>query len=149
LILFAVLVACGGGGGSSTAPPAIQITVSQGVPASLFPNNAADNWPLQTAQFTATVANGSSSAVTWSVAPLSAGMIDGNGLYTTPTVAAGLPTSAIITARSVADGSKSALVFETINAATVPTPMGQPYTIYVYAFEHNTQKSVPVTLAVQ
>ena len=119
------------------------------MPASLFPNNAGDNWPLQTAQFTATVANTNNNAVTWSVAPLSAGTIDANGLYTAPTVADGLPTSAIITARSVADGSKSALAIETINPVTVPSAMGQPYTIYVYASEGNTQKSVPVALAVQ
>ena len=75
-------------------------------------------------------------------------MIDANGVYTAPTVATGLPTSVAITATSVADPTKFGQATETLNAATIPTPIGQPYTIYVYAFESNTL-NVPVTLAVQ
>jgi hypothetical protein len=77
------------------------------------------------------------------------GTIDANGLYTAPTVAAGLPTNVVITATSVADSTKFGQATETLNAATIPTPVGQPYTIYVYAFEGNTTNSVPATLVVQ
>ena len=150
LALLGLLVACGGGGGgNSVPPPAILVTVSPGVPASLFPNDAADNWPLQTAQFTATVSNTNNTAVTWAVVPPNLGTIDANGLYTAPTVAAGLPTSVAITATSVADPTKFGQATETLNAATIPTPIGQPYTIYVYAFEGNTTNNIPVTLAVE
>ena len=148
LALLGLLVACGGGGGNSAPPPAVLVTVSPGVPASLFPNDAADNWPLQTAKFTATVANASNNAVTWAVTPSNLGTIDANGVYTAPTVAAGLPTSVAITATSVANPAQFGQATETLNAATIPTPIGQPYTIYVYAFE-GTTLNVPVTLAVQ
>jgi hypothetical protein len=144
LAILALLVACGGGGNGG--PPQVGVTVSAGVPASLFPNDAADNWPLQTAQFTATVTNTTNQAVTWKA---NVGTIDANGLYTAPTVAAGLPTSVAITATSVADPTKFGQATETLNAVTIPTPVGQPYTIYVYAFEGNTVNNVPVILAVQ
>jgi hypothetical protein len=152
LVLLGLLVACGGGGGGNGAPPPppeVGVTVSAGVPASLFPNDTADNWPLQTAQFTATVTNANNKAVTWAVSPPNLGTIDANGLYTAATVAAGLPTSVAITATSVADPTKFGQATETLNAATIPTPIGQPYAIYVYAFEGNTVNNVPVTLAVE
>ncbi len=149
LALLGLLVACGGGGGNSTSPPSILVTVSPGVPASLFPNNAADNWPLQTAQFTATVTNTSNDAVTWSVGPSNVGTIDANGLYTAPTATAGLPATVAIMATSVADPNRFGQATETLKPVTIPTPPGQPYTIYVYAGEGTTLNSVPVTLAVQ
>ncbi len=149
LALVGLLVACGGGGGSSAPPPAVQVMVGPGMPASLFPNDVADNWPLQTAQFTATVINANNNAVTWTVSPANTGTITASGLYTAPTVAAGLPASVAITATSVADPSKSGQATEMLNAATVPTPTGAPYAIYVYAFENNTSNVIPVTLAVQ
>lgn len=64
-------------------------------------------------------------------------------------MAAGLPTSVAITATSVADPTKFGRATEMLNAATIPTSIGQPYTIYVYAFEGNTINKVPVTLAVE
>jgi subtilase family serine protease len=147
LVLLGLLLACGGGGNSTPPPPPpISVTVGLGTPANLFPNDAADSWPLQTAQFTATVTNTTNKAVTWTA---TAGAIDANGLYTAPTVAANLPTSVAITATSAADPTKFATATETLNAATLPTPTGQPYTIYVYAFEGNTVNNVPVTLTVQ
>jgi hypothetical protein len=153
LVLLGLLVACGGSGGGSSSssgpPPAVMVTVSPGVPASLFPNDAADNWPLQTAQFAATVTNTTNQAVTWSVLPPNAGTIDANGLYTAPTAAAGLPASVTINATSVADSTRYARVTETLNAATLPTPTGQPYAINVYAFEGNAQNNTGITLAVQ
>jgi subtilase family serine protease len=145
MALLGLLASCGGGGGNSTPPP-ISVTVGAGVPASLFPNDAADNWPLQTAQFTATVTNATNKAVTWTT---NVGTIDANGLYTAPTVAAGLPASVSITATSVADPTKVGRATETLSAATIPSPIGQPYTIYVYAFEGNTINNVPVSLTVE
>jgi hypothetical protein len=55
----------------------------------------------------------------------------------------------VIIATSVADPTKFGQATETLNAATIPTPNGQPYTINVYAFESNTSNFVPATLAVQ
>lgn len=97
----------------------------------------------------ATVTNTTNQAVTWSVMPPNTGTIDANGLYKAPTVAAGLPASVTINATSVADSTKYGRATETLNAATLPTPTGQPYTIYVYAFEGNTQNNIGITLAVQ
>ncbi|MBV9573547.1 MAG: Ig-like domain repeat protein, partial [Acidobacteriales bacterium] len=154
LMLIGVLVSCGGGGsaggnGNLPASSQVVVTVSAGTPSSLFANNAADNWPLQTAQFTATVTNASNPAVIWAITPSNLGTIDANGLYTAPTVAAGLPGSVAVAATSVADPRKYAQVNETLSATTVPTPAGQPYTVSVYAFQGNGAKNVPVTLAVQ
>ena len=56
LVLLGLLLACGG---SNTAKP-VTVTVNQGQPASVFPTDIADGWLTQTAQFTATVTNGSS-----------------------------------------------------------------------------------------
>jgi subtilase family serine protease len=152
LALLGLMVACGGGGSSSPAPPPpISVTVGPGVPTSLYPNDTADGWPAQTAQFTATVTN-STQGVNWTASSGTITANTGNPLtatYTAPTVASGLPTSVTITATSQADSTKSGSATETLNAATIPTPVGQPYNIYVYAFESSTQNSVPVTLTVQ
>ena len=125
------------------------VTLGAGVPATLYPNNTADNWPPQTAQFTATVTNSTNQAVTWLVLTGGGGTIDANGVYTAPTVAAGLPTSVSIRATSVADPSMYAMVNETLTPATIPSPSGQPYTIGVYAGENPTLIHVLVTVAVK
>jgi hypothetical protein len=133
------LVACGGG----STP--VTVTSVSGSPSSLFPNNTADGWQSQTAQFTATVSN--SSAVTWSVQGGSAnGTIDANGLYTAPQLAAGLPATVTITATSVSNTSSSASAQETLKT---PTPVGGPTTITVSATvaggsAHNQQVSLTV-----
>jgi hypothetical protein len=142
------LVACGGGNSASQAPP-IAVSLGPGVPANLYPNDTADGWPSQTAQFTATVSNTTNQAVTWLVLTAKGGTIDANGVYTAPTVAAGLPTTVSIRATSVADPSKYAAVNETLNAATIPSPTGQPYAINLYAGENPTTNYVPVTLEVK
>jgi hypothetical protein len=145
LALLGLLVACGGG---SSAPPPIAVSVSQGTPASVFPNDAADHWPAQTAQFTATVAN-STQGVTWTA---SSGTITANpanpltATYTAPSVAAGLPPSVTITATSQADPTKFGLGAETLAAATIP---GTYNNIMVTATESVTVNSVPVKLTVQ
>jgi hypothetical protein len=151
LALLGLLVACGGGG--STPPPPIGVTVSQGTPSSVFPNDAADSWPTQTATFTATVTNTTNTAVTWAVTGGSAnGTIASSGTnpptatYTAPTVAAGLPASVTITATSQADSTKSGSAQETLKAATIP---GTYSSIMVTATEGVTAHSQTVSLTVQ
>ena len=144
LVLLALLVACGGGS-NSTPPPVVGVSVGQGVPASVFPNNAADGWPTQSAQFSATVTNTTNTAVTWAVTTANGGSIDANGVYTPPTIAAGLPTSVTITATSAADPSKSGSATEKLTAATVPGN----YVITVTAAESTATNSAQVMLGVQ
>lgn len=142
LALLGVLVACGGG---SSAPPAVSVSVSAGSPASVFPNST--GWsPTQTAQFTATVSNSTNTAVTWAVTTANGGTIDANGLYTAPTIAAGLPSSVVITATSSADPTKSGTGHETLTPATVP---GTYPNIMVTATESTTVHSGALTLTVQ
>jgi subtilase family serine protease len=138
LALLGLLIACGGGSNP------VSVTVASGTPSSIYPNNA--GWPSQTAQFTATVANTSNTAVNWSVSGGSAnGTIDANGLYTSPTIAAGLPSSVTIIATSQADGTKSGQATETLTPATVPGT----YPISVVANEDGTVNSLPVSITVQ
>ena len=141
LILLGLLIACGG----SSTPP-IVVSVS-GAPTSVFPNNT--GWtPVQTAQFTATVTNTSNTAVTWAVTTPNGGSIDQNGLYTAPTVAAGLPTAVTITATSQADSTKSASASETLKPATIPGTYAVTVTVTDTAANPQTQ-TLPVTLIVQ
>jgi Pro-kumamolisin, activation domain/Bacterial Ig-like domain (group 3) len=150
LAFLGLTVGCGGGGangGGVPPPPAnITVSVSAGSPASIFPNDAADGWPAQTAQFTATVTNSSNTAVNWAVTTPNAGTIDANGLFTAPTVASGLPASVTITATSQADPTKSGTGRETLNSATIPATYSN---IVVTATESTAANTVPVTLTVQ
>ena len=144
LALLGLLIACGGGG---SAPP-IAVTVSQGTPPSLYPNDKADGWPAQTAQFTATVAN-STQGVNWTA---SSGTITANtgspltATYTAPSVASGLPATVTVTATSPADSTKFGSATETLTPATVP---GTYSNILVTATDSTTVNAVPVTLTVQ
>ncbi len=140
LALLGFLVACGG----SSTPPAVVVNVSP-AGSTLFANNAADAWPPQTATFTATVTNSANTAVNWSVSPANAGSITSGGVYTAPTIVAGLPKSATITATSQADSTKTARATVTITPTTVPGM----YNIMVTATESTTQNSQGVTLTVQ
>ena len=79
----------------------------------------------QKQQFTATVSGSSNTGVTWSA---TAGSVDASGLYVAPAV--NVQTSAVVTATSKADSSKSASA-----AATVEANSGPALTI--------TTKSVP------
>ena len=112
LALLGVLIACG-----SSARVSVGVSPSS---ASLWPNDAADGWPSSTQAFTATVGGTKNLAVTWSITPSTAGLIDTNGNYTAPTIAAGLTPSVTITATSQADSTKSANATVTLKAATVP-----------------------------
>lgn len=142
LALLGVLVACGG---SSPAP--IMVSGVSGSPSSLYPNNT--GWPSQTAKFSAVVSSDNTNrGVTWAVGGSAAsnGTIDANGVYTAPTVAAGLPAMVTITATSVADPTKSATAQETLKPATVPGA----YTATVTASEAGaTDQTAQVTLTVQ
>ncbi len=144
LVVLGWLVACGGGGSN---PPPISVNLGPGNPASLFPNDAAAGWPTQTATFHATVSNDpANKGVTWSVVGSPAkGTIDATGVYTAPSVAAGLPSSVTITATSVSDPTKSASAQETLTPATLPGT----YTVTVTATEGTVSHSAPVTLLVQ
>jgi len=140
-------ISCGGvagGGGPPPPPPPVTVTVSPGVPPSVYPNNS--GWPNQTAQFTATVANASNTAVTWAVNTPNGGTIDGSGLYTAPTAADGLPTTVTIKATSQADTTKSGTNQETLNPATIP---GSYSSILVTATEGTGVHANSVTLKVQ
>lgn len=138
-------LSCGGVAGSSSTGPPITVTVSAGVLSSLFPSNP--GWPLQTAQFTATVINTSNTAVTWAVSGGSVnGSIDANGLYTAPVAVAGLPGTATVSAISQADTTKSGFSPETLNPVTVPATYSN---IMVTATENGATHSDAVTLTVQ
>jgi hypothetical protein len=139
LALLGMMVACGGG---SSTPPAVAVSVSAGTPANVFPNDAADSWPAQTAQFTATVTNTTNTAVTWAVTTANGGTISSTGLYTPPTIASGLPATVTVTATSAADTTKSGSSTETLNAATVP---GTYTPITVTATEAGTNHTVSPT----
>jgi hypothetical protein len=139
LMLLGLLLACG----SSNSPP-VGVSVSPSA-ATLFPNDSTDAWPPQTATFTATVTNNTNTAVNWSVSPAGAGSITAGGVYTAPTIAAGLPTSATITATSQADSTKTAHSTVMITPSTIPGA----YPLTVTATEgsiQNTTSSFTLTV---
>src|ERR1700677_841812 len=139
LVLFGLLVACGG---SSSPPVAVSVSPTG---ATVFANDTADNWPPQTASFTATVTNTSNTAVNWTVTPATAGTITAAGVYTAPTAAEGLPTSASVTATSQASSTAIGTATVTITPTTVPGS----YPITVTATEGPTSNTTSaITLKV-
>lgn len=141
LALAGVLVACGGGGGSSVPPPPV-VTVTPQTVNTLYPNLSGA--PAQTQQFSATVSNTTSQAVTWAVTGGSAnGSIDSTGLYTAP-VALPTPNSAItITATSAAASTPGSA---RVNLQT-PTPTGTS-SITVTVTEGSVQHTTTFNLQV-
>lgn len=109
LFSLLLLAACSGGGGSAPAPtPPVTVSLNPGG-AALAPGG--------TAQFSASVANASNPAVTWSVQEgASGGTITGSGLYTAPATIPGPTATFHVTATSVADTSKSAQALVTVTA---------------------------------
>src|SRR6266481_5962940 len=73
----------------------------------------------QTQQFTATVANSSNTAVTWSISPAGAGSISNSGFYSAPATISTQQT-VMVTATSVADGTKSASATITLSPPVPP-----------------------------
>jgi subtilase family serine protease len=159
LVLLGFLVACGG---SSTPPPVVGISVTPAGSTVWANGPAADNWPPQTASFTATVTNTNNVGVSWTLSsavsctgtPSPCGSITGTatstgstGAYTAPTAAAGLPGSVTITATSAADSTKTATSAVTITPTTVPGS----YSITVTATEGGgaTPQTPGVSLVVQ
>lgn len=160
LMFLGLLVACGG---SSAPPPPVGISVTPAGSTVWANGPAADNWPPQTASFTATVTNTSNVGVNWTLSsavsctgtPSPCGSITGTatstgstGAYTAPTAAAGLPGSVAVTATSAADSTKTATSTVTITPTTVPGS----YSITVTATEGGepaTPPSPQVTLVVQ
>ena len=132
LMLIGLLVACG-----TSSSPSVGVSVSPSA-STLYPNDTADNWPPQTATFTATVTNNSNTAVNWTVSPSTAGTVTSGGVYTAPTIAAGLPTSATITATSQADTTKSATATVNITPSTVPGAYPLTVTATEGTVTHNT-----------
>ena len=141
LVLIGFLVACG-----SSGPP-VAISVSPAGATVFASGPPADNWPPQTATFTATVTHTSNTAVNWSVSPTTnGGSITSGGVYTAPTAAVGLPGSATITATSQADTTKTATATVTITPTTVPGS----YQLSVTATEGPTSNTTgQFTLTVQ
>ena len=119
-----VVTGTGGGGGGG----AVKVSVSP-TSVTLFSN--------QTQQFTATVSGTANTGVTWSA---TAGSVNASGLYTAPTVKS--QTSAVVTATSNADSSKSASAAVTIDPVNNQTlqittgslPQGQQGNTYSEVF---------------
>ena len=144
LALLGLLIACGG----SSTPPVVGISVSP-TASTLFPNDTADNWPPQTAIFTATVSNSSNTGVNWQLSSrVSVNCTDpsnpcgtiaagsGNSVtYTAPTIASGLPGTVTLTATAQADTTKTATAGITLTPTTVPGT----YPLTVTGTESTTQ----------
>ena len=120
--VFAVSILIVGGGGN------VKVNVSP-TSATLFSN--------QTQQFTATVSGTSNTGVNWSA---TSGSVDGNGLYTPPTVSA--QTIVVVTATSNSDSTKSASAAVSVDPAnkqslqvtTGTLPQGQQGSPYSEVF---------------
>jgi subtilase family serine protease len=130
LLLLGFLLACG-----KNTPVAISVSPEG---ATVFANGpSGSTWPPQTATFTATVSNTNNTGVNWTVTTSNGGSIASDGTYTAPIIAAGLPSSATITATSQADSSKTATATVTITPTSVPGT----YPLTVTATEGPTQNT--------
>ena len=85
----------------------------------------------QTQQFSATVSNASSNAVTWTISPQT-GTIDQTGLYTAPAIIS-VSSRVTVAATSVTDGSKSGSATITLNT-TIDVGLGAPTPALQQAF---------------
>jgi len=153
LALFGLMLACGGGGSSTPPPPPpISVTINPTTAVSLYANEAGNTWAanLTQQQFSATVNNSTSQAVTWQVNGVANGnttfgMIDNTGLYTAPAVMPS-PATFNVTAIAQADSTKSKSGSVTILA---PTTLGT-FNVTVTATEGGSiVHSQGVTLMVQ
>jgi hypothetical protein len=101
------------GSATISLEPTVAVSVSP-VTASLYGG--------QTQQLTATVANSSNTAVTWTVTPVGVGTISTAGLYTVPATVTTQQTVSI-TATSQADSTQSAVVSVTLLPSVVIPPI--------------------------
>jgi hypothetical protein len=114
-ILLCLLGGCGGGSGSPG--PAVAVTIAPN-PVSLA--------PASTQTFTATVANATNAAVTWSVQEgASGGTISSAGLYTAPAAAGTFH----VVATSQADTTKTSTATVTVNITIAVTPTSATITL--------------------
>ena len=108
-----VLASCGGAlGGGGGGPQQVTVTVSPTL-ANVFANAPGNTWPPSATQkqFSATVNNGSSQSVTWSVSGGgSSGTIDPNGLYSAPAIAPTPATATVTATSSLASSPGTAMV---------------------------------------
>ena len=128
-------------GGSPLQPPA-PVTVSV-TPAT------ATLYGGQTQQFTATVANTSNTAVTWTITPAGTGTISTSGLYTAPAAISAQQT-VTVTATSQASTTASASFTVTLMPKTNPTitwatPAAITYGTALSATQLDATASVPGT----
>jgi len=112
-----------------TLMPPVAVTVTPGMAA--LPTGG-------TQQFTATVANTTNTAVTWTLEPSGVGSISSTGLYTAPATLNGQQTVSVI-ATSVADPTQSASATVTLGIAAPPVSTISisidPQTAMLYASE--------------
>ena len=127
LLWLLLLVACGGlkGGSGESPPPPGQATVTV-TPGSgnLYEDPPGNTWPDTDThlQFSATVNNGSSQAVTWAVTggPANGAIDPNNGLYTAPPAAPN-PATVTITATSTQAANPGSATVTIQSATTVGT----------------------------
>jgi RHS repeat-associated protein len=119
--------------GDSTQSITAFVTLTPALSIGLTPG-AATLTNGQTQQFTASVANASSTGVTWTLNPAGVGAIDATGFYTAP---AGLTTqqTVTITAASQADATQSASATVTLSPTAVAPPSSTPCASTGYGFQ--------------
>jgi RHS repeat-associated protein len=113
-----------------TATSASDLTLSSSVTVNLLPPVAVTVSPASTTlsngaqqqQFTASVANASNTAVTWSISPAGTGAIDANGLYTAPS---SFTTQQVVTVTGTSqlDPTQSGSATVTLTPSSLPPPV--------------------------
>ncbi|MGO8758759.1 MAG: DUF2341 domain-containing protein, partial [Terracidiphilus sp.] len=106
----------------STKTATATITLLPPVAVTVTPASASISNGGQQQQFSANVANAANTAVTWSISPAGAGMVDQTGLYTAP-ASLSTPQTVTITATSQFDQSVSASATVTLSPASLPPPI--------------------------
>jgi len=130
---------------NTTKTASATITLTPSIAVSITPSTATLG-QSQTQQFTATVANTSNSAVTWSIIPSGTGTISAAGLYAAPSTISTQQT-VTITATSAADTSKTGSVTVTLTppiAVSITPPaatLGQSQTQQFTATVANTSNT--------
>ncbi len=160
LMLLGILIACGGG---SSTPPIVVTTLSSNP--TLYPNNT--GWVPQTSNVSATLNNTTNTMVNWSLSGSTpaacptpyttitspcgyfSSTTTNPTMYTSPTVAPGLPTSVTIMATSMADPTKVGSTQETIKPATIPGTYNVTVTVTDPVALPTTQQITTYTMTVQ
>ena len=106
----------------STKTATATITLLPPVAVTVTPESASISNGGQQQQFSANVANAANTAVTWSISPAGAGMVDQTGLYTAP-ASLSTPQTVTITATSQFDPTQSASATVTLTPPSLPPPV--------------------------